>query len=77
MEYWEGNDLLEYILYKTRLSEQESQKIFPQLINTLFNLHSQKISLRDIKIDNLVRQEQKFKIGRFRFEYEILRWDIP
>ncbi len=59
MEYCEGGDLLEYILHKTRLSEQESQKIFRQLINTLFYLHSQKISHRDIKIDNMLLDKNK------------------
>ena len=43
MEYCEGKDLLDYILTKSRLSEEESLKYFHQLINALFYLHSQNI----------------------------------
>ena len=54
MEYCEGKDLLDYILTKSRLSEEESLKYFHQLINALFYLHSQNIAHRDIKIDNML-----------------------
>ena len=54
MEYCEGKDILDYILTKTKLSEEESLKFFRQLINALFYLHSQNIAHRDIKIDNLL-----------------------
>ena len=54
MEYIEGNDLMEYILKKNHLSELEALKIFQQLINVLLYLHSQNISHRDIKIDNML-----------------------
>ena len=54
MEYCEGKDLLDYILTKSRLTEEESLKYFHQLINALFYLHSQNIAHRDIKIDNML-----------------------
>ena len=54
MEYCEGKDLMDYILAKNRLSEFESLKFFQQLINALFYLHSQNISHRDVKIDNML-----------------------
>ena len=54
MEYCEGKDLLDYILTKSKLSEEESLKYFHQLINALFYLHSQNIAHRDIKIDNML-----------------------
>jgi 5'-AMP-activated protein kinase catalytic alpha subunit len=54
MEYCEGKDLLDYILTKSKLSEEESLKYFQQLINALFYLHSQNIAHRDIKIDNML-----------------------
>ena len=54
MEYCEGKDLLDYILTKSKLSEEESLKYFQQLINILFYLHSQNIAHRDIKIDNML-----------------------
>ena len=54
MEYCEGKDLLDYILTKNKLSEEESLKFFQQLINALFYLHSQNIAHRDIKIDNML-----------------------
>ena len=46
--------LLDYILTKSKLSEEESLKYFHQLINALFYLHSQNIAHRDIKIDNML-----------------------
>ena len=54
MEYCEGKDLLDYILTKSKLTEEESLKYFQQLINALFYLHSQNIAHRDIKIDNML-----------------------
>ena len=59
MEYCEGKDLMDYILHKTRLSEIESLKFFQQLINALFYLHSQNISHRDVKIDNMLLDRNK------------------
>ncbi len=59
MEYCEGKDLMDYILTKTRLSEIESLKFFQQLINALFYLHSQNISHRDVKIDNMLLDRNK------------------
>ena len=53
-EYCEGRDLMDYILTRTRLTEEESLKYFQQLINALYYLHSQNITHRDIKIDNLL-----------------------
>ena len=54
MEYCEGKEILDYILTKNKLSELESLKYFQQLINCLFYLHSQNITHRDIKIDNML-----------------------
>ena len=54
MEYCEGQDIMDYILTRGRLSEDESLKFFQQLINALYYLHSQNITHRDIKIDNLL-----------------------
>ena len=59
MEYCEGKDLMDYILAKNRLSEYESLKFFQQLINALFYLHSQNISHRDVKIDNMLLDRNK------------------
>ena len=54
MEYCEGQDIMDYILTRNRLTEEESLKYFQQLINALYYLHSQNITHRDIKIDNLL-----------------------
>ena len=50
---------MDYILTKNKLSEFESLKIFQQLINTLLYLHSQNITHRDIKIDNMLLDNNK------------------
>ncbi len=54
MEYCEGKDLMDNIIRKGHLTEIESLKLFQQLINTLLYLHSQNITHRDIKIDNML-----------------------
>ena len=54
MEYCEGQDIMDYILTRGHLSEDESLKYFQQLINALYYLHCQNITHRDIKIDNLL-----------------------
>ena len=54
MEYCERQDIMDYILTRNRLSEDESLKYFQQLVNALYYLHSQNITHRDIKIDNLL-----------------------
>ena len=59
MEYCEGKEILDYILRKNKLSELESLKYFQQLINCLFYLHSQNITHRDIKIDNMLLDGNK------------------
>ena len=59
MEYCDGKDLMDYILTKSKLSENESLKLFQQLINALIYLHSQNIAHRDIKIDNMLLDSKK------------------
>ena len=59
MEYCEGGDIMNYIISRGKLSENESLKFFHQLINALFYLHSQNIAHRDIKIDNLLLDSNK------------------
>ena len=54
MEYCDGGDIMNYILTRGRLTETESLKFFHQLINALYYLHSQNITHRDVKIDNLL-----------------------
>lgn len=65
-EYFEGNLLLEYVNIKGSLSENETKKIFFQLVSSVSFLHKNKISHRDLKLENiLIDQNLKIKLIDF------------
>ena len=71
LEYASGNELLQYILSKKRLSESESCRIFQQLISGINYLHLLKISHRDLKPENILLDHKKdLKIADFGLSKE-------
>ena len=54
MEYAEGGELFNYILERKYLSEDESRKIFQQLIDAISYLHQIGICHRDLKLENIL-----------------------
>jgi serine/threonine protein kinase len=56
MEYVEGESLLNFINSNNRLTENQAQQIFSQLISLMSFLHQKDISHRDIKPENILIQ---------------------
>ena len=59
MEYCEGGELFDYIMSKRKLDELEASLFFYQLINGVEYIHCQKISHRDLKLENLLLTKGK------------------
>ena len=59
LELVRGGDLMTHICNKKRLSEQEAQKYTRQIISAVDYLHSIGIVHRDLKVENLLLDENK------------------
>ena len=55
MEYLEGGELLEYVLEKKFLLEEEAKIYFQQIILAIDYCHRQKIIHRDLKLENVLK----------------------
>jgi 5'-AMP-activated protein kinase catalytic alpha subunit len=65
-EYCSGGELFDYIISRKRLLENESCRIFHQLIAGVEYLHKQKIVHRDLKPENLLFDyKRELKIADF------------
>ena len=54
MEYAGSGDLLQYVKKRKRLSEEESRRIFKQIVYGLAHCHCRSVLHRDIKLDNIL-----------------------
>ncbi|KAK8887295.1 hypothetical protein M9Y10_038333 [Tritrichomonas musculus] len=54
MEYYPNGSLLDYIVGKTRLDEQESKGLIYQIFDALEYIHLQNVSHRDLKPENIM-----------------------
>jgi serine/threonine protein kinase len=55
MEYLEGGELLEYVLEKKFLLEEEAKGYIIQVIDAIDYCHRQKIIHRDLKLENVLK----------------------
>jgi serine/threonine protein kinase len=66
-EFIDGNDVFELVA-EENLTEKEAKKIFKQLLEAVEYLHSKNISHGDIKIENVVSDQEK-NIRLIDFEF--------
>jgi MAP/microtubule affinity-regulating kinase len=59
MECLDGGNLCSYVKAKRRLSEEESQRIFYQVLTAIDHLHSVGVTHRDIKLENVLFVDSK------------------
>lgn len=68
MECLDGGNLCSYVKAKRRLSEDESKRIFFQIMQAMEYLHALGVSHRDIKLENvLFANEKEIKLIDFGF----------
>ena len=68
MECLDGGNLCSYVKAKRRLSEDESRKIFFQILQAVEHLHMLGVTHRDIKLENILFAENKdIKVIDFGF----------
>ena len=54
MEYAEGGELFDYIIKKDHFSEDETRRIFHQIIDAIYYMHQMGIYHRDLKPENIL-----------------------
>ena len=59
MECLDGGNLCSYVKQKRRLSEEESKRIFFQVLQAIEFLHAKDVSHRDVKLENVLFADSK------------------
>eukprot|EP01132_Coremiostelium_polycephalum_P005320 gene5320-6625_t len=68
LELVSGGELFDYIVARGRLSEKEARKFFRQIISGLWYCHSNMVCHRDLKLENLlVDEDGNIKISDFGY----------
>jgi Serine/threonine protein kinase len=66
MEYLSGGELYDYVIKKQVLSENDARVMFQQIIFALEYCHSHGVAHRDIKLENILLDDQNnIKLGDF------------
>lgn len=72
MEYAGGGNLCSYVKARTRLSEPEARKIFLQLLTGIEYMHDACIIHRDIKLENVLFDEEQNNVKLTDFGFSVL-----
>ncbi|XP_064295121.1 maternal embryonic leucine zipper kinase isoform X2 [Phalacrocorax carbo] len=59
LEYCPGGELLDYVISKDRLSEEEARVFFRQIVSAVAYVHSRGYAHRDLKPENLLIDEER------------------
>lgn len=79
MELCSGGDLLNYVRKRRKLTDEQSRYIFSQILGGLYHCHAQGIIHRDIKLDNILLDDQgvvkigDFGVSKFVQPYEVMK----
>ena len=77
MELCPGGDLLNYVRKRRKLSEKYAKFVFKQIMEGIAYLHENKVSHRDIKLDNILLDGHgNIKIGDFGVSRKIEEQEI-
>jgi len=62
MEYLSGGELLEYVLKRNKLSEDEAREFFRQIVEAVSYCHRSKLIHCDLKLENILLENPESKV---------------
>jgi serine/threonine protein kinase len=69
MEYCHGINLKEYLKRNKELTEETVRRIFRGIVAAVEYCHGQKVAHRDIKLENIIIDEEKMEVKVIDFGF--------
>ena len=67
MEYLSGGELLEYVLKRNKLTEDEAREFFKQIVEAVSYCHRNKLIHCDLKLENILLENPDSKVVKVQF----------